>query len=113
MPRPRSSHCSRAGRRPRPPPDSTQRGATCATRSVSRLIPMRIPVVDSVLDRFGRRDAGLERIEELEDEAAEPVDADNLRSAEPALLLQRMENRLIRHHLAEPDTLSADDLRRL
>ncbi|WP_292981754.1 patatin-like phospholipase family protein [Mycobacterium sp.] len=74
---------------------------------------MRIPVVDTVLGRLGRRDAGLELIEELEDEAVQPVDPDDLLSAEPNLLLQRMENRLIRHHLAAPDVLSAEDLRQL
>ena len=74
---------------------------------------MQIPFADALLSRLGRRETGLERLEEIEDEAAESVDADDLPSAEPALLLQRMENRLIRHHLAEPDVLSAEELRRL
>src|SRR6202022_4491813 len=63
--------------------------------------------------RLGRREAGLELIEEIEDEAVESVDAADLLSAEPALLLQRMENRLIRHQLAEPDVLSSEELRKL
>jgi predicted acylesterase/phospholipase RssA len=74
---------------------------------------MQIPFADAVLGRLSRRDAGLELIEEIEDEAVESVDADDLLSGEPALLLQRMENRLIRHQLAEPDVLSAEQLRKL
>jgi predicted acylesterase/phospholipase RssA len=74
---------------------------------------MQIPFADAVLGRLSRRDAGLELIEEIEDEAVESVDAADLLSAEPALLLQRMENRLIRHQLAEPDELSAEQLRKL
>src|SRR3984885_14962293 len=74
---------------------------------------MQVPFADALLSRLGRREDGLERLEEIEDEAAESVDADDLSSAEPALLLQRMENRLIRHHLAEPDVLSAEELRKL
>jgi predicted acylesterase/phospholipase RssA len=74
---------------------------------------MQIPFADAVLNRLGRREAGLELIEEIEDEALESVDATDLLSAEPALLLQRMENRLIRHQLAEPDVLSTEELRKL
>ena len=74
---------------------------------------MQIPFADALLSRLGRREAGLELIEEIEDEAVESVDADDLPSAEPALLLQRMENRLIRHHLAGPEVLSAEELRKL
>src|SRR6202007_2135993 len=58
---------------------------------------MRIPFADAVLNRLSRRGAGLDLIEEIEDEAGESVDAAELLPAEPALLLQRMENRLIRH----------------
>jgi Patatin-like phospholipase len=58
---------------------------------------MRSPFADAVLNRVSRRGAGLDLIEEIEDEAAESVDAAELLPAEPALLLQRMENRLIRH----------------
>ncbi len=74
---------------------------------------MQIPFADAVLSRLGRREAGLELLEEIEDEAVQSVDAADLLSAEPALLLQRMENRLIRHQLAEPEVLSAEELRRL
>jgi hypothetical protein len=56
---------------------------------------MQIPFADAVLSRLSRREAGLELIEEIEDEAVESVDAADLLSAEPTLLLQRMENRLI------------------
>jgi predicted acylesterase/phospholipase RssA len=82
-------------------------------RPATRLIPMQIPFADAMLGRLSRRDAGLDVIEEIEDEAVESVDADDLLSAEPALLLQRMENRLIRHQLAEPDVLSFEELRKL
>jgi hypothetical protein len=68
---------------------------------------MEIPFADALLSRLGRREAGLELIEEIQDEATD------LLSAEPALLLQRMENRLIRHQLAAPDVLGSDELRRL
>ncbi|MGH3968861.1 MAG: patatin-like phospholipase family protein, partial [Mycobacterium sp.] len=74
---------------------------------------MQIPFADVVLRRLGRREAGLELLEEIEDEALEPVDAADLPLADPLLLLQRMENRLVRHHLANPEVLSADELRRL
>lgn len=74
---------------------------------------MQIPFADALLSRLGRREAGLELIEEIEDEAVEIPDAADPLSAEPALLLQRMENRLIRHHLANPDVLNADELRQL
>ncbi len=50
---------------------------------------------------------------QIEDEALEPSSAADLPLNDPALLLQRMENRLIRHHLANPDVLSTDELRRL
>ena len=74
---------------------------------------MQIPFADAVLSRLGRREAGLELIEEIEDEALDSVDAADLPIAEPALLLQRMENRLIRHQLSAPDVLDADELRKL
>ncbi len=74
---------------------------------------MQIPFADSVLRRLGRREAGLQVLEEIEDEAVGSVDAADLLSAEPALLLQRMENRLIRDQLAEPEVLSAEELRKL
>src|SRR6201993_5266487 len=85
----------------------------CPVRDVRRLILMQIPFADAVLGRLGRREAGLELIEQIEDEAIDSVDAGDLRSAEPALLLQRMENRLIRHQLSAPDVLSAEELRKL
>jgi predicted acylesterase/phospholipase RssA len=74
---------------------------------------MQIPFADTVLSRLGRREAGLELIEGIEDEAVDSVEAGDLLAAEPALLLQRMENRLVRHQLAAPDVLSAEELRRL
>ena len=74
---------------------------------------MQIPFADAVLSRLGRRDAGLELLEEIEDAALDSVDAADLPAAEPALLLQRMENRLVRHQLSAPDVLSVDELRKL
>ena len=74
---------------------------------------MQIPFADAVLGRLGRRDAGLELMEEIEDGALDSVDAADLPAAEPALLLQRMENRLVRHQLSAPDVLSVDELRKL
>ncbi|BBZ10535.1 patatin-like phospholipase family protein [Mycobacterium branderi] len=73
---------------------------------------MQIPFADAVLGRLGRREAALEAVEEIEDEAVDS-DTAELPPAEPALLLQKMENRLVRHHLANPDVLSAEQLRRL
>ena len=74
---------------------------------------MQIPFADAVLGRLGRRDAGLELMEEIEDGALDSVDAADLPAAEPALQLQRMENRLVRHQLSAPDVLRADELRKL
>lgn len=73
---------------------------------------MQIPFADAVLGRLGRREAALEAVEEIEDEAVDSDEAE-LPPAEPALLLQKMENRLVRHHLDNPDVLSAEELRRL
>ena len=53
---------------------------------------MQIPFADALLSRLSRREAGLELLEEIEDEAAESVDVADLSLADPALLLQRMEN---------------------
>ncbi|HVQ51289.1 MAG TPA: patatin-like phospholipase family protein [Mycobacterium sp.] len=49
----------------------------------------------------------------MADEAIHALDAVEPPTAEPALLLQKMENRLVRHHLAAPDVLSSEELRRL
>ncbi|KEP43228.1 hypothetical protein MKSMC1_16150 [Mycobacterium kansasii] len=80
---------------------------------------MEIPFADAVRGRFGRRDAEFDFIEEFEHEAFDgevaeaAADTVDLPSAEPALLLQKMENRLIRQHLANPDVLSDEELRKL
>lgn len=80
---------------------------------------MDIPFADAVRGRFGRRDAEFDFIEEFEHEAFDGEAAEaapdtvDLPSAEPALLLQKMENRLIRQHLANPDVLSDEQLRKL
>ncbi|POY04459.1 hypothetical protein C3469_01970 [Mycobacterium kansasii] len=80
---------------------------------------MEIPFADAVRGRFVRRDAEFDFIEEFEHEAFDgevaeaAADTVDLPSAEPALLLQKMENRLIRQHLANPDVLSDEELRKL
>ena len=78
---------------------------------------MQIPFVDALRSR---RRAELDLIEEAEEEATEAtpetdtsVDPADLPSGEPALLLQKMETRLVRHQLSNPDVLSDDDLRKL
>ncbi|ARG55557.1 MULTISPECIES: patatin-like phospholipase family protein [Mycobacterium] len=80
---------------------------------------MEIPFADAVRGRFGRRDAEFDFIEKFEHEAFDGEAAEaapdtvDLPAAEPALLLQKMENRLIRQHLANPDVLSDEELRKL
>jgi predicted acylesterase/phospholipase RssA len=80
---------------------------------------MQIPFADAVRKRRTRRGTALDLIEEVEDETGDIDDHDgaleaaDLPSAEPGLLLQRMENRLVRHHLANSEVLSDEDLRKL
>ena len=85
---------------------------------------MQIPFADALRSRLTGRgptfeliDEGLEDledVEDLEDEAAdESLETVDLPAAEPALLLQRMENRLVRLHLSTPDVLSSQELRKL
>jgi predicted acylesterase/phospholipase RssA len=51
--------------------------------------------------------------ETIADEAIDALDAVEPPAAEPTLLLQKMENLLVRHHLAAPDVLSSEQLRKL
>ena len=77
---------------------------------------MQIPLADAVLGLFGRRATPVDLIEGFEsigDEITDTVDAAELPSAEPTLLLQKMENRLVRHHLETPGVLSTEELRKL
>ncbi|WP_421841336.1 patatin-like phospholipase family protein [Mycobacterium sp.] len=74
---------------------------------------MEIPFSNGMLSRLSRRGAALDLMEEIEDDSAESLNASELLSDEPALLLQKMENRLVRHHLANPDVLSSQQLRKL
>ena len=75
---------------------------------------MEIPFADAMLSRLGRRGAALDRIEGIEESRASTRSTQpTMPTAEPALLLQKMENRLVRHHLAVPDVLSGEELRRL
>jgi predicted acylesterase/phospholipase RssA len=71
---------------------------------------MQIPFADAVLARIGRREVALDLAEAVEDEV---VDAVDLPRVEPNLLLQKMENRLVRHTLQAPDVLSGEQLRKL
>ena len=85
----------------------------------------RRPVINDarrVLTRFGRRPVALDLNEGIEDDAAELPSAElpsaelpsaELPSAEPTLLLQKMENRLVRHDLDAPGVLSSEELRKL
>ncbi len=62
---------------------------------------------------MSRRELALDLVEPVESETIDAVAPADLPSSEPALMLQKMENRLVRNHLANPDILSADDLRKL
>ena len=66
---------------------------------------------DAVFNRLSRREAAIDLVEAVEDEVVDSAVA--LPAAEPTLLLQKMENKLVRHHLAKPDLLSSEELRRL
>ncbi|MDV3134611.1 patatin-like phospholipase family protein [Mycobacterium sp. 29Ha] len=68
---------------------------------------------DAVFNRLSRREVALDLVEAVEDEVVDSVGTVPLPTAEPALLLQKMENKLVRHHLAKPDVLSDEELRRL
>lgn len=61
------------------------------------------------MDAIGATDA-------IDDETRETdaaLDTVDLPSGEPAVLLQKMESRLVRHSLANPDVLTAEELRKL
>ncbi len=90
-----------------------------------KLILMQMPFADLVRKRRGRRGAAIDLIQDAEDPSADTAaaaadDAEAaleaavlLPEADPVLLLQRMENRLVRHHLSNPDVLSGEELRKL
>lgn len=80
---------------------------------------MQIPFADTLLNRAGRRSTALDLLEDIEqigsiDEqlgaAGEGVE---LPSTDTALLLQKMESRLVRHHLQNPEVMSPEVLRKL
>src|SRR5260370_509767 len=73
---------------------------------------MQSACAEALSNRRGRRGAELELIEDVEVESGD-LDTIDLPSGEPALLLQKMENRLVRQHLANPDVLSSEELRKL
>lgn len=74
-----------------------------------------IPFADTVLNMVGRRPADLDLVEGTEpiDEIDADLPGEEPTAANPALLLQRMENRLLRHHLANPEVLNREALHRL
>jgi predicted acylesterase/phospholipase RssA len=74
---------------------------------------MENPSADAVFNRLSRRETALGLVEAVEDEVVDSVGTVALPSAEPTLLLQKMENKLVRHHLAKPDVVSVEELRRL
>jgi hypothetical protein len=51
--------------------------------------------------------------ETIAHEAIHALDAVEPPTAEPTLVLNKMENRLVRHHLTAPDVLSSEELRKL
>ncbi|ODQ97733.1 hypothetical protein BST27_05880 [Mycobacterium intermedium] len=58
----------------------------------------------------------LDDIDAIDDETRDTdaaLDTVDLPAVEPALLLQKMESRLVRHNLTYPDVLSSEDLRKL
>ncbi|ORX03963.1 patatin-like phospholipase family protein [Mycolicibacillus trivialis] len=76
---------------------------------------MEIPFADAVRDAVARRRTPREIDEEVDhsaDVGAEVVE-DDLDVTDAALLLQKLENRLIRHQLRHPDVLTAEELRKL
>jgi hypothetical protein len=82
---------------------------------------MEIPFADTVFRAFGRRPAALDLIEDIESlqsttpapEDTAELDDTELPSTDTALLLQKMESRLVRHDLKNPNVLSTDQVRRL
>ncbi|OBI94794.1 patatin-like phospholipase family protein [Mycobacterium asiaticum] len=78
---------------------------------------MQLPFADALRGRWGGRRPQLDLLEEAEDletEATEAaLDTVDLPAADPAVLLQKMENRLVRNQLAHPDVLASEELRRL
>ncbi|MFV0494045.1 patatin-like phospholipase family protein [Mycobacterium sp.] len=85
---------------------------------------MSNPFVDAIRHRFAGRpspddfpcDSGeldFEDGEAFDDETQAALDSVDLPPADPSLLLQKMEGRLVRHHLANDDVLSAEQLRKL
>ena len=93
---------------------------------------MQIRFADAVLSLLGRRRAEIEFGEGIEggdgvegvefgegiagvegNESIDSVDGVDLASAEPTLLLQKMENRLIRQYLESPGVLSNEEIRKL
>jgi hypothetical protein len=74
------------------------------------------PFIDPILKAFDRRPGAPDPIGDVEDTESidEPIDGHGGLSPDgTALLLQQMENRLVRHHLHSPDVLRDEELRKL
>lgn len=73
---------------------------------------MQIPFVEAMLGMVDRRPDPTHIPGTTEDAVTDDV-VDTVDTGDAVLLLQKMENRLIRHSLRHPDVLSAEQLRRL
>ncbi|RAU99467.1 patatin-like phospholipase family protein [Mycolicibacter senuensis] len=73
---------------------------------------MQIPFVEAMLGMVDRRPDPMHIPGTTEDAVTDDV-VDTVDPGDALLLLQKMENRLIRHSLRHPDVLSAEQLRRL
>lgn len=73
---------------------------------------MQLPFIDAVLKALGRGAEASERVEALENDDIDET-VDDLTATDSTLLLQKMENRLVRHHLQNPEVLSNEQLRKL
>lgn len=73
---------------------------------------MQIPFVEAMLGMVDRRPEPMHIPGTTEDAVTDDV-VDTVDTGDAVLLLQKMENRLVRHSLRHPDVLSAEQLRRL
>jgi predicted acylesterase/phospholipase RssA len=76
---------------------------------------MQIPFVDAVVRALGRPQGAPSFAEQADDsdETEGAPDDTEVSSTDTTLLLQKMENRLVRHHLQNPDVLTGGELRKL
>lgn len=74
---------------------------------------MQIPFADAVFKALDRGSGASERLNGLDDTHETSESADDAAKTDTTLHLQRMENRLVRHHLQNPDVLADEQLRKL